>query len=272
MERIAVLPSVAAAQTFADYCTSRGLPVSVVVLSAQHAELYTEPVVAEQVLAELAAFAAEPDAARYNEAAWQLNQPNTQASGSAGLSSVWTRVRQQSGPLTLWLLAIAVLVYLAMQIWPQQVFTMLRLQEQQDLFSLRWWTPVLLHFSAAHLMFNALALLMYGGRLEREIGSGRFLLLLLLVGLGSNVAQALISGPYFGGLSGIVYGIFAFVWWYGLRYPQRGLALSKVDLGLALGFMALGFADLLWVNTANWAHLAGFISGLMLAGVLAKPR
>lgn len=272
MELIAVFPAVAPAQTFADYCTSRGLPVSVVVVSAQRAELYAEPADAEQVLKELAAFAAEPDAARYNEAAWQLSQPNSQASGSAGLQSVWTRVRQQSGPLTLWLLAIALLVYLAMQIWPQQVFTLLRLQEQQDLFSLRWWTPVLLHFSVAHLMFNALALLMYGGRLEREIGSGRYLLLLLLLGLGSNVAQALVSGPYFGGLSGIVYGIFAFVWVYGLRYPQRGLTLSRVDLGLALGFMALGFADLLWVNTANWAHLAGFIAGLLLGSLLAKPR
>lgn len=272
MEQIAVFPSVAAAQTFADYCTSRGRHVSVVVASTQQAELYADPRDAEWVLTELAAFAAEPEAARYNEAAWQLNQPNVQASGSAGLHSVWARVRQQSGPLTLWLLASAVLVFLAMQIWPQQVFTLLRLQEQQDLFSIRWWTPVLLHFSVAHLLFNALALLMYGGRLEREIGSGRFLLLLLLLGLASNVAQALVSGPYFGGLSGIVYGIFACVWWYGVRYPQRGLGLSRVDLGLALGFMALGFADLLWVNTANWAHLAGFISGLLLAGLLAKPR
>ena len=272
MERIAVLPSVAAAQTFADYCTSRGLHVSVVVISTQQAELYAEQTDAEQVLAELADFAAEPDAARYNEAAWQLSQPNTQASGSAGLAGVWQRIRQQSGPLTLLLIVCAVLVYVALQIWPRPTFDLLRLQEQQELFSLRLLTPVLLHFSIAHLMFNALALLMYGGRLERHGGSTYFLWLVLLMALSSNLAQALMSGPYFGGLSGVVYGIFGYVWLYGVRFPASGLMLSKADLVLALGFMALGFADLLWVNTANWAHLAGFISGVLLAALASKPR
>lgn len=272
MELIAELRSAAAAQTFADYCLSQGLQVSVVVIGPQQAALYAETADAERVATELAAFASNPDAAQYNAAAWQLGQPNRQVSGDAAMAGLWFRVRQQTGPVTLLLVSAALLIYLAMQIWPQPVFNLLRFQQLQSWFSLNWLTPALLHFSSAHLMFNILALLIYGGRLERQAGSVRFLLLVVVMALCSNLAQAWVSGPYFGGLSGVVYGIFGYVWLYGVRFPNQPLLLSKADLGLALGFMALGFADLLWVNTANWAHLAGFVSGLMLAAVASKHR
>ena len=272
MEFIGGLNSVAAAQTFADYCHSRGLTVSVVAQNAEQADLYTEAEQVAAVITELEAFLAEPHAERYNAAAWQLGQVNDHASGQLNVTGFWQRVRRQTGPVTLLLTALCVLVYVLLQIWPQPVFDSLRLQEQQSLFSLRWWTPVLLHFSSAHLMFNLLAWLIYGGRLEQRLGSWYLAGLVLTIGVLSNLLQALLSGPYFGGLSGVVYGVFGFVWIYGIRFPQSQLSLSKVDLTLVLGFMALGFADMLWVNTANWAHLAGFVSGALLAFLKQKPR
>lgn len=272
MEWVAGLNSAAAAQTFADYCQSRGLTVSVVVHHAQQADLYADSQQLSAVHAELAAFLAEPQAGRYNAAAWQLGQVDQRVGSSAAFDGFWQRLRQQTGPVTLLLTTACLLVFVLLQIFPQTVFDSLRLQEEQTLLSLRWWTPVLLHFSSAHLMFNLLAWLIYGGRLEQRLGSWYLALLVVLIGLLSNVLQALLSGPYFGGLSGVVYGVFGFVWVYGWRFPQSGLGLSKVDLTLALGFMALGFADMLWVNTANWAHLAGFISGAVLALVKQKTR
>jgi GlpG protein len=33
----------------------------------------------------------------------------------------------------------------------------------------------------------------------------------------------------------------------------------------------LGFADMLWVNTANWAHLAGLLTGIAFAMIQRRP-
>ena len=62
MQQLAVLNSAAAAQTFADYCLTQGWPVSVVVHSAAHAEIFCEAADEPQVAAELQqGFRADPD-------------------------------------------------------------------------------------------------------------------------------------------------------------------------------------------------------------------
>ncbi|TXH95018.1 MAG: rhomboid family intramembrane serine protease [Rheinheimera sp.] len=272
MQQLAVLNSAAAAQTFADYCLTQGWSVSVVVHSAEHAEIFCEAADEPQVAAELQQFLQQPGHDKYSAAAWQRSQP-LQHTGSSGLGALGQGFLQQTGPVV-WLLTIpALLVFVCLQIWPQQVFDSLRFfsADAPELLSYRWWSPVLLHFSAAHLMFNLLALWIYGGRLEVWLGSRQLLLLALVAGFVSNLSQFLLTGPNFGGLSGVVYAIFGFVWVYGWRYPQQPLQLSKPDLVLALGFLGLGFADLLWVNTANWAHLSGFVCGMALATLARSP-
>jgi GlpG protein len=104
------------------------------------------------------------------------------------------------------------------------------------------------------------------------LGSRQLFWLAVLAGFVSNTSQFLLVGPNFGGLSGVVYAIFGFVWIYGWRHPNQPLQLSRPDLVIALVFLALGFADLLWVNTANWAHLTGFISGMLLAMWAVRPH
>ncbi len=272
MQQLAVLNSAAAAQTFADYCLSQGWSVSVVVHSPEHAEIFCEAVDEPAVAAEFQQFLLQPDLDKYTAAAWQRAEPAAQG-GSSGLAALGQGFLQQTGPVV-WLLTIpALLVFLCLQIWPQQVFESLSFFQPETLepLSYRWWSPVLLHFSAAHLMFNLLALWIYGGRLEVWLGSRQLLVLSLLAGFISNLSQFLLVGPNFGGLSGVVYAIFGFVWVYGWRHPGQPLQLSKPDLVLALGFLGLGFADLLWVNTANWAHLSGFLTGMVLATLAGKP-
>ncbi len=271
MQKLAELNSAAAAQTFADYCLQQGWQVSVAVQSAEHAELYVAAEAEAAVAAELEQFIAQPWQPKYRDAAWHRSEPAAQ-SGSLGLAGVGRNMLRQSGPVV-WLLGLAaILVFLAQQIWPQSTFMLFRIvgEDGLALFSYRWWSPMLLHFSASHLMFNLLALWIFAGRLELTLGSRWLLLLVLCSGFASNLAQLWVSGPNFGGLSGVVYAVFGFLWLYGWRYPQQPLRLSKVDLTLALGFMALGFADLLWVNTANWAHLVGLVCGMVLA--LLAPR
>ncbi|HAD47374.1 MAG TPA: rhomboid family intramembrane serine protease, partial [Idiomarina sp.] len=80
--------------------------------------------------------------------------------------------------------------------------------------------------------------------------------------------QYVVSGPNFGGLSGVVYGLLGFCWLYsfGRRTP---LWLPPGLIVFMVGWLILGYTGVLWVNIANEAHLAGLLSGC-LAGVVVR--
>ena len=101
--------------------------------------------------------------------------------------------------------------------------------------------------------------------LKNTLGKATLINLLLLSAIVSNLGQYLVSGANFGGLSGVVYALVGFVWWFGYLAPERGLSLSKPLVGFLLFWLVLGFADLLPVNVANTAHLLGLLSGCFLA-------
>ena len=105
---------------------------------------------------------------------------------------------------------------------------------------------------------------MYGS-IEKELGKGTLINLFLVSAIFSNLGQFFVSGANFGGLSGVVYALVGFVWWYGYLAPEKGLSLSKPIIGFLLFWLVLGFLDILPVNVANTAHLLGLISGCLLA-------
>ena len=51
-----------------------------------------------------------------------------------------------------------------------------------------------------------------GGQIEKRKGPKFFLSFILILALVSNLTQFVISGPAFGGMSGVVYGLFGYVW------------------------------------------------------------
>ncbi len=150
---------------------------------------------------------------------------------------------------------LCVLVFILQQVWPGDTYQALKFfsaaQWQQSWLDWRWLSPALLHFSAAHLMFNLLAWWLFAGRIEQLLGARTLILMSLSAALLSNCAQFLLQGEHFGGLSGVVYAVLGFSWIYGWRFPTQALRLSRWDIGLALLFLLLGFLDLLWVNTAK---------------------
>lgn len=268
MLKLAELNSASAAQTFADYCASCGWHVSVVVQDANRAEIFTAAESFHQVQQELELFLQTPEHNKYSQAAWSRNQPSSERQ-SLGLADIWQRMQLMSGITTQSIALLCVLVFIAQQIWPGPLYYGLKFfdaaQWQQSWLSWRWLSPALLHFSAAHLVFNLLAWWLFAGRIEKQLGSRSLLQLAFWSALVSNSAQFLLQDDNFGGLSGVVYAVIGFVWVYGLRFSQQPLRLGNADIGMALVFLALGFADMLWVNTANWAHLFGLFSGMVLA-------
>ena len=72
-------------------------------------------------------------------------------------------------------------------------------------------------------------------------------------------------GPNFGGLSGVVYGLLGYGWIYRALNPKQPPLVSNAIIGFMLIWLILGFADMLPVGMANWAHLGGLLSGMAYA-------
>ncbi|MFM7540743.1 MAG: rhomboid family intramembrane serine protease [Planctomycetota bacterium] len=133
----------------------------------------------------------------------------------------------------------------------------------------RMVTPAFLHFSTIHLLFNMLMLISLGTRVERALGPPRYGALLLGLALASNLAQGLmVPDGMFGGMSGVVYGIFGFSWIQMSRAPGRGLAIDGFTAMVMMAWFFAGFLQLTGgVSMANHAHAGGLLAGL-LAGYL----
>lgn len=266
MNKFAELNSAAAAQLFADYCLTQGLQVSAVVQSPDFAELYAAAEQQEQVEQEFKRFLQQPGHPRYQAAAWQLSQPTAVAERvlpAFNLRQLW-----QQAPLTLLLLVLCLLVYGWQQLDWQSSSAALQLTEPAQLW--RWFTPILLHFTLTHLVFNLAWWLYLGRQFEQQLGTGLLLNVSLSVALVSNAAQYFIVHPYFGGMSGVVYGLFGYFWLAGRLNPAQGLTISNGLAGFMLLWLVLGFMDLLWINMANWAHLGGLLAGFAWAWLLRK--
>jgi GlpG protein len=138
----------------------------------------------------------------------------------------------------------------------------------------RLFTPVFLHFSVWHLIFNLLWMQDLGKRLESRIGTWRFAGVVALVALISNLAQYVSGGAGFGGMSGVVYGVFGYLWGRGKRDFRFDIMVSPMTSSLLLVFLALGIFGLLG-PTANAAHFSGLLAGAglgWLAALRGEPK
>lgn len=135
-------------------------------------------------------------------------------------------------------------------------------------------TPDFLHFSVLHITFNLLMFWVLGGQVERRKGWLSLLTLIVVVSLVSNVAQLLDGGYLFGGLSGVVYGLFGFCWVWS-RYDSN-VFMPDALFRFALVWLIIGYTPLTeWVGLgrmANSAHLYGLLSGLVWAWLLFGLR
>lgn len=133
-------------------------------------------------------------------------------------------------------------------------------------------TPTFLHFGWMHWLFNCLWLWILGRMLESYLSFVLYLLLFLVIALAANVIQYISSGVItFGGLSGVVYGYFGFVFVAKILKVDARLYLPDgmfIFMGIMLcaGFFGV-FETLFSVHVANWAHFGGMVAGAIMAGV-----
>ena len=131
-------------------------------------------------------------------------------------------------------------------------------------------TPIFLHFNLLHILFNLLWLRDLGGALEPRIGTLKLMVMVLSIAAVSNVAQYAISGPSFGGMSGIVYALLGYIWIKGKLDPGAGMALHPSTVTMMLAWFVLGFTGMLHI--ANTVHAVGLGMGMAWAGVESWRR
>ena len=155
-------------------------------------------------------------------------------------------------------------------------------------------SPIFLHFSLMHIAFNLLMTYQFGLQIEPRRGSFRLLSMVLLIAALSNLAQfwspdlaqycsrvfaqlwfhdstqnPLESLEFrghwlFGGMSGVVYGLFGYMWIKGKLDPRSGLGLPSQTVTAMLVWHVLCVVGVI-PHVANWCHGIGLVTGMALA-------
>ena len=148
--------------------------------------------------------------------------------------------------------------------------------ENTYLINNEWWrlvSPVFIHFSVIHLVFNCLWIYVLGQQIEKIDGKTLFITLIIFSGICGNYAQFISTGPsLFGGLSGCVYGMFGYTMITEFQKRNIIYGLPPAIYIFMIAWLVLGFIGVLSLfglgNIANFAHLGGLIAGIVMAMVV----
>ncbi len=264
------------AQRFADYLLSIGITSKIEPADGQWAIWVHDENQIPRSRQELELFEHEPTDPRYKaaektarEARHVAEQKKRQAQRNyVDMRNEWANPWHRR-PVTMALIVMSIAVFL--HLIPEQdllISTQDRALPQVQAGEIwRLVTPIFIHGGIFHIVFNMFWLYDLGTLIERKLGSTRYLFMILLIAVISNVAQFVMTGPLFGGMSGVVYGLFGYAWVRGRLDPTCGLYLRPDIAFWMIGFFVLCAAGVIG-NVANWAHGGGLATGAAL-GYLA---
>jgi membrane associated rhomboid family serine protease len=150
----------------------------------------------------------------------------------------------------------------------ERLFGLVPYDVTHHLFLWQLGTYLFLHGGFFHILFNMLALWMFGSELESLWGTRRFVRFYFITGVGAAICSTLVAPnstiPIIGA-SGAVYGILAA---YGILFPDRILLLYFVIPIKAKYFVLILGALAFWSSlsatgggVAHIAHLGGMLFG-----------
>jgi membrane associated rhomboid family serine protease len=140
-----------------------------------------------------------------------------------------------------------------------------------NFFPWQLFTYMFLHGGFMHILFNMIALLIFGPALEMTWGSKKFVIYYMLCGLGGGLAHVLISPMIAGGAaplvgaSGAIFGLLAA---FGLMFPNQILLLNffipmKAKYAVMLYILFEIFSLPSHDNVGHLAHLGGAVVGII---------
>jgi membrane associated rhomboid family serine protease len=148
----------------------------------------------------------------------------------------------------------------------------------------RYATYAFLHGGVFHLLFNALALWMFGSEVEERLGTPRFAAFCAVTGVGAALSVVAVDRllgreSLVLGASGIVFGLLLA---YGLFFAERVITLLvffvlPVSLKAKHFVVVFGVVELLFgmaggTRVAHFAHLGGMLFGWLYLRAPRIPR
>jgi membrane associated rhomboid family serine protease len=154
-----------------------------------------------------------------------------------------------------------------------------------------WLTPLtatLVHSGWIHLGLNLMILIYCGRQIEHLLGATRLIILYLVGAYAAALAQWLADPASPNPMVGASGAISAVIGTYALIYSRREvsaigpipgqllrilwLAAGWTVIQVMIGFSGLGFGGVGGGSIAIWAHVGGFIAGLLMARPLLSSR
>lgn len=280
MRRIGTIEDRRKAEQFAAYLVTQGIACSVDGADSSQVIWVQEEDRVSDAKEELSRFQNEPDHERYRAAtrlaATVTRQQEKLATATrkrtVDLRDRWNRPAVERGPATLafigLMLVVGVMTGLAPGKHPE--FTSRMLFSTDGTMNAIWsgevWrlvTPIFLHFGIMHFLFNLIALRDLGLLMEFQLGTPKFFGMVLVIAVLSNAAQFGMTGGSFGGMSGVNYGLFGYIWVRSRLDPESGFWIHPTSVTYMLGWYLLCLAGVI-PNIANWAHTGGLIAGAVM--------
>jgi len=153
--------------------------------------------------------------------------------------------------------------------WVDYYFGLIPLLVWKKYFLWQLFTYIFLHGGLSHILFNLIALWMFGGELENYWGSKKFLRYFLYCGIGAGICTVIFSPYQFVpviGASGAIYGILlAFGW----LFPNRPILIYFL-LPIPAKYFVIIFGLIELFSSiqgtgggiAHLTHLGGLIFGI----------
>ncbi len=168
---------------------------------------------------------------------------------------------------------------------PYSLVSSLSIGDITDIF-----TSMFMHAGLAHIGGNMLYLWIFGDNVEDSMGSGRYILFYLVGGLVASITHVITNPGSQIPTVGASGAIAAVLGAYLVLYPQSKvltiiplgffIRMTLVPASIVLGFwfllqffsgvLSLGGPDV--GGVAFWAHIGGFVAGLVIAKLFARRR
>jgi membrane associated rhomboid family serine protease len=134
----------------------------------------------------------------------------------------------------------------------------------------RFVTALFAHGSLVHLLYNILALALFGSMLESVVGARKLIAIFLGVGIFANLV-AIFVYPLSLGASGAIFGVIGT-----LVMLRPGMAVFAFGLPMPLFIAAIVWAagDVIGLfvpsDVGNAAHLVGLLTGILIGATLRR--